>query len=229
MRTLIFFLFLLLLLLPLGCESVEKPEDPPEEEVVVEEEEKEEKENVAVIVNGIEITEEDLEKYIEDTVVYRAGEDLADEEIREEAIEEAIWTILEDQYFEEKGITVSEREISEELDFIISNHPDAETEEEFFEIMLTEGFTRREIERTLMYRIRAEKLGEIMAKDIEITEEQLFEYYKELEKKFEGKPLKPFEEIKDILRENLAKSLAEETIYDEIEKRREEAEIEIME
>ncbi len=226
MRTLIFFLLLFSLLLPLGCESVEEPPKEPIKEEEVVEEPKEEKENVAVIVNNEIITEEELEKYIEDTIVYRAGEGLSDEEIREEAIELAVITVSDNQFFSQKGIAVSEKEVQKELDSVVSAHPDAETKEEYFEIV---GMTRRDVERSLVFHISMRKLAEIMAREIKITEEQTLDHYKELEKKFEGLPIKPFEELEDEIKERLAKARAEEIIYNELDERWEEAEIEILE
>ncbi len=205
MRTLIVLLFLFSLLLPLGCESVEEPSEEPTEE------------NIAVIVNGVEVTEEELEKYMGDARVYKAGEGLSGKEIRETAIEMAIKTIIEDQYFEEKGITASEEEIEEELNSLVSDYPDVQS-----------NFTRRHIERMLIYRIMVRKLAKTMAESIEITEEEALQYYKEWRKEI-GEDLPPFEEMKDIIEKHLAENQAGVMIYDELEKRREEADVQIME
>ncbi len=187
--------------------------------------------DIVLVVNDTPVTERELGGYMREVSRDLFEENLSAKQIREHSIEQAIRTAIADDYFREKGITVSEEEVEEELFLYIGRHPSAETKEEYFELVAVEGFSRREIERRLLSDVRMKKLVEIMAKDIEITEEEALDYYKELEEREpeEGKVLKPLEEIEGLIKKNLAKARAREIIDDELDERREKAEVEILE
>ncbi len=214
MRTLIVLLFLFSLILPLGCESVEKPPEGPTEE----------KENVAVIVNGIEVTEEEVEMYAEEIARDRAEENLSAEEIKELAIGKAIRVVVINDYFEKQGETITEGEIEEGLLLRVEEEPGVETIEEYFEAMAVKGISREEIEREISLVIKIVKLIDLMMEDLE--EEDLRDYYEERKEEAEkqGITLRPFEKIEDI-----ADVYATEIVLKALDEHQEKAEIEIME
>ncbi len=187
---------------------------------------KETEDNIALVVNDTPVTERELEEYIREIARDRFRENLSREEIRDLAIEKAIEAMLMDEYFKEKGVVVLGEEIEEEFLLRIKDLPGAETEEEFFEIMARQGFSREEIERDIKISIKTDKLFDLLEKNIDITEEDLlqeYERYKETERM-----ILSYEVVKSILERNLTRSIAEEMIADELDERRERVDVEIM-
>ncbi len=218
MRALIVFLFLLFLVFPLGCESVEKH---PEEEIT---------ENIAVVVNGMPITEREVEGHIRGITRDRAEEGLSDEEIREVAIEVAIKRVILEECLDEKGIVVTEAEVEEVILSYVADRLDIETKEDYFEFMAMQGLDQREVMEKTKIVIALDRLFEEMAKDIDITDEVAYQHYEQNKEiaEGEGETFPPFEKVKDFLKEELAVLYGTIAALDELDERREKAKVEIL-
>ncbi len=208
-------LFAFLLLFSLGCESKEEVSIPAKEDVI------------ALVVNGTEITERELEDYIAEI----KDENLTEEETRELAIERAIREVILFSYFEKQGVTASEEEIEKELFSVIEETEGVETEEEYFDLVVMKGYSERKIRVELAASASMKKLTLLIAENIEVTEEEALSFYKEEEARLEAEgveeQLLPFEEIKDIVIEDIIVFHTLNRIREIITKERENAKVEI--
>ncbi len=233
MKTLLIFLLLFSFLFTLGCGGVTPEEslDEPSEEQSKEEKAEEiaggkqdeaEEVLIAVIVNSTPVTEKEIEMYMRTVALRRAEENLSSDRIREMATERAIREVIISDYFDEKELTVSEEEIEKELLSRINSHPEAETEEEYFEIMAMQGIDREQILKEAATTAKILKLVRIKME--ETTEEELLDYYAELaeEAKKQGIDLLPFEELEDI-----AEIYATRMVLGELDEYREKANIQL--
>jgi len=185
------------------------------------------KDSTVVIVNEKEITEEEIEAYAREVVRDRADENLSEEEIREDAIERAIrWAAIKN-YLEKKGVTASEKEVLAELSLRMLEEEGVETDEEYFDLMAKKGYSREEVERNIKMDIKIGKAFNLILQDIEVTEEEAYQYYKQLEE--EGADLVPFEEIKETAQEDVAHIMATDQLIRDFDKAREGVQVEIME
>ena len=182
-------------------------------------------------LNNIFITEEEIEMYEREISRDREEEGLSVEEIREAAIEKAIKEVVLDRYFKEKEITVSEEEKEEWLSSRIFTEDGVETEEEYFELMARRGISRAEVERKVVIDSKRSKAFNLIIRDIEVTEEEVFDYYlqRKEELEAEGASVASFEDVKGRAEAELRLILALEQLHKEIDEKRESLEIEILE
>jgi hypothetical protein len=191
----------------------------------------EEKNDIALVVNDMPVTEEKIERYIQEISRNHFEENLSSEEARELAIEKAIREVIMTTYFAQKGITISKEEFEEELLWRINRREGVETKEEYYEVMAMQGISQVEAEKDITITAKKEKLITLLMQDIEITEKELFELFsEELKKGGEDidKMLIPFGTIRDSVQEKRTREIAEEIMFNEIEQLQKEAEIEII-
>jgi len=183
--------------------------------------------SVVVIVDGKNITEEEIGTHMEEVTRDRAEENLSIEEIREAAIERAIRRVTLNSHFEEIGISVSEKEIEKAISSRIIAEDGVETEEEYFDLMARHGISRTKVKRDIGMDIKIDKFYLLIVQNVEVSEEEAFDFYKELEEK--GETLRPFEEIKEEIKDHLQEFIVTEEMIRILDDLRQQAEIEILE
>lgn len=131
--------------------------------------------------DGIEIKQEEVDTYIgfiksQDT----SGEVTLDEEqlndLQVSIIDSLIVTRLLEKYAEENNITLTDEEIEEQINLIISSY----TSEEDFENELKEGgIDRKFFERELKNQLLRNKIYNEVTADVIVTDKEIEQYYKD--------------------------------------------------
>lgn len=203
---------------------------------LTEEEKKLEEETVVLSVNGIPFTESEFEKIKEEVtrdLLKEGDSNLSPEKIRERAADMAARIVIRKEYFNEKGVTVSSEEIEDALMKVVANQPGVERKEEFFDLMKMSGIQPEEFERELIAEIKANKVRELLMREIEVEEEEIEEKYDHWKKaidhtnEIEGRniTLLPMDDIRDLIIDEIKKEKVEEILLKEYDDRREATEI----
>ncbi len=185
-------------------------------------------ENLAFFVNNNPVTEIEIESYIREIIRDNFTENISMEGAREMAIEKIVKIIITNDYFDSQGIFVTEEDFENELLSLIINQPGVETEEEYFDIMAMQGFSREEVERNTIMSLKMNKLIYHLSQDVYIDEENIFQKYEQYKNNSAGGMVLPLDMVEDIIKKELSEEIAEEKIIEEVEKLVREAEIKIV-
>ncbi len=149
--------------------------------------------DVAARVNGETISQSEIDEEIErmktEYPELFSGADAEGRELdyREQLLQSRIDQLLVTQAAEERGIDVSESDVDEYIDEIRSSFPD---EEDFQAQLEASGVTEEDLRRQAHDQLLVEQLVDEVSGDIEITDEDIQEYYEENISQFEKEAAK---------------------------------------
>jgi hypothetical protein len=182
-------------------------------------------EKIVLVVNGVEVTEKDIENYMREISRDRFEENLSYDEIRDYAIEDAIGFVVTGEYFKEKNIEISDEELDDEIREYILAEQGAETKEDFFRILERKGISRGEFLRNTILFLKNRKLTRIIAESIEVEEEDIVEKYDYYKNEFGDDNFPSYDLVKEFIEKELAHKIAFDVIVDELNDKGREAEI----
>ncbi len=175
-------------------------------------------ENIVLTIDEERITERDIEYYIREVSRDNFENDLSIEEIRSEAIDLAIMFVVVEKYYNKKNIHISKEEIENQIARYMAAQPGIDTKEDFFRLVEMKGYSREEFLRDTEYFLKNRKLAAIIAEDIDVSDEEALEKYMTYEKENSDSDFFPeFEDIKDIIKGEIAFSRAIDIITEEID------------
>jgi hypothetical protein len=161
-------------------------------------------------------------------------DDVSEEDIKEAAIDMATEQLIFVSYAKKLNISVTEKEIEDFYEEVISREQDIEDKEDLFAEWEKEGFDRFEMERQVRIYLLYDKIYEKYADETVITEEDLKKAYSDYVSWMEevGAPedegIMPYEEIKGELEDFIIQEKTLEELEKDIEKFRNESKIEIL-
>jgi FKBP-type peptidyl-prolyl cis-trans isomerase (trigger factor) len=179
-------------------------------------------------VNGVLITERDIDHYLREVSRDYFESDLTPEEIEEEAKRTAVALVVIEEYFDKKNIYISEDEIEKEIMNYVEQQPGAETKEDYFNIMEMRGYSRQEVIRNIELSLKNQKLEDLLAKDIVVDDKDIqerYEWYQQYYENDEDMEILPLEEVKELIRQEIAIEKAVDIITEELNQEGERAEI----
>ncbi|MFP4202363.1 MAG: SurA N-terminal domain-containing protein [Candidatus Acetothermia bacterium] len=195
-------------------------------------------------VNGESITQEELTQATQTQQIimslsqqYRtfaqflmtseAGENFL-EEYRKNVLDQLIDQTLAEQKVEEMGITVSEDDVQSEIDSIIEENEQFESEEDLDSYLQeNQKSSLDDFRSRIKESLRTEKLREEVTGEIDVTEEEVEEFYEQNKANYtdeEGNE-QPLSEVKDQVRSSLESQKQDEAYNEWLEEVREEADI----
>ncbi len=193
---------------------------------------KETVEDGVIRVNETEMSEKEfsmimnyMKERMQGEAMMRGEEAPGLELVREKAIEEAIEYLLLQEYIRESGVIAEEEEIEKFYNEIIGSDPSLETKEEFFTQLEKEGLDKEEVHERIILQLSVERILDMYAKEANITTEDVEKYYEELQEM--GADIPPFQEISEMLADDLIMTKAQEKLSLALEKEKEGADIEI--
>lgn len=188
--------------------------------------------SVAVRVNDTVFTYEEFEntsqQLVQEFEMY--GMEATEEEIKEEVIQRLIQQALLGQHVAEKDLQVSQEELNQQVNEIMAMLG-VQNEEELLEQLKMQGIeSMGEFKDLLTFEIGINKLIDLYSKDIDISEEQLKEFYDDYAQQMEEleQDVLLFEELKEDIRRELAYEEVTAILLSKIEELKEKAEIEIF-
>ncbi len=161
-------------------------------------------------------------------------EEVSEEEIKETAIDMAIEQLIFVSYAKKLNISVTEKEIEDFYEEIISREQDIEDKNQLFDEWEKEGFDRFEMERQVRIYLLYDKIYEKYAEETTTTEDDLQEAYNDYVSwmKEVGAPeddgIMPYDEIKGELEDFILQEKTLERLEKDIEEFRNESKIEIL-
>lgn len=160
--------------------------------------------------------------------------DVSEEDIKEAAIDMATEQLIFVSYAKKLNISVTEKEIQEFYEEIISREPDIENKEQLFAEWEKEGFDRHEMERQVKIYLLYDKIYEKYVEETTITEDDLKEAYNDYVSwmKEVGAPedegIMSYEEIKGELEDFIIQEKTLERLEKDIEEFRKESTIKVL-
>lgn len=184
-------------------------------------------------VDGTSITHEELENNVEEMkMMYQMqGQEITpdiENQLRQSVLNELISEILILNEAKQQGFEVSDEDIEEQYQAIVSQYED---EDQLTEILQQEGMTKQDLEEDISRQLTVQKFLDehtekaLEEEGIEVSEEDKKTLYEQLEE--QGQDLPDFEEIKPSLRENLIQEERQAIITQMVNELREDATIEI--
>lgn len=195
-----------------------------------------EEEGIILTVNGKGVSTKDFERYKQEVARDKVKEEesnISRKEINIGAIERATEITVQREYLSDNNIAVSDDEIKEQLRTLAIKEPGMETTEEFLDYQARRGYLRDEIERNIEFEIGNKKLLEKYTKEMEVPQEEIEERYDNYARRLSQVLIMDteppsLEGVEEGIRKNIAKELAIKKIEEEIEKRKKEAEVIIL-
>lgn len=208
-------------------------------------ENQENQQTVVATVNGEEITDQQLSEsaqvyqiimtlsqqfrnFAQFMMTSEAGNDFLTA-YREFVLDKLVEQEIQNQEMEELGIQVSEEDVQGEIDGIISNNDQFESEKDLEEYLQNNQNSNLDnLKSQIRESLRREKLREEVTGEVEVTEEEVNSYYDQNKEQFtdqEGNT-KPLEEVRDQVVETLEGQKTNEQWNNWLEEAKEEAEIE---
>ncbi len=183
-------------------------------------------EDPVMIVNGVFVDKKDFLEYKREAFRDNFENNLSEEELREEAQRKAIYYVVTQEYFNEKGISLTPNEIENGIMEYVLREPNAETRAEYFNIMEARGYSEEERVRDITLLLKTQKLIDVMAQDIVVDEEDIIAKYEEYENMdYERYTLLPFEDARDMIEKEIVSGIALSIIAQELNEKGEQAKI----
>lgn len=136
---------------------------------------------------------------------------------------------LQNQKMDELGITVSEDEVQGEIDKIIENNDQFKDQKSLEDYLKNnQNMSMDDLKKTIKESLRRQKLREQVTGDISVSEEEISSFYETNKSSYtdqEGN-VKPLEEVREQIRENLLGQKRNELWANWLEEAKEEADIE---
>lgn len=131
------------------------------------------------------------------------------------------------QKAEEIGIDVSEEEIEKRLNGIIEATEDVDNREELLSDLKRDRRNLNDLKKEIYRRIIREKLRRKVVEGVEVSTKDIEEFYEENRKTFRDArdKIKPFEEVRDLIRERLIGRKKRETWKEWLKGAKEEANV----
>lgn len=136
--------------------------------------------NVNVLkINDTVFTEKEVQEAVKG--VFRDWEregkiSFSEEKAREEAIKKLRRVVVAEEYFNDKGVSLSDEEIESAYNQVVERRVGVNTKEEYFRVMSLEGFSKEELERNIIFEIKYNKRVLSLSESIEISEEDFEDY-----------------------------------------------------
>ncbi len=200
---------------------------------------------VVATVNGEEITDQQLSQsaqvyqiimtlsqqfrnFAQFMMTSEAGNNFLTE-YRKYVLDRMIEQKLQDQKMEELGIQVSEEDVQAEIDGIISNNDQFESEQDLEDYLKNNQNSNLDnLKSQIRGSLRREKLREEVTGEVNVTDEEISSYYEQNKGNYtdqEGNT-KPLEEVRDQITQTLKGQKRNEQWNNWLEEAKEEAEIE---
>jgi len=193
-----------------------------------ESDEQEEKQDYVLSVNGTGFTGEQVEKYKSEVArnLLRQGEsDVSEERILDDAVKRITREVVSKNYYREKGVSVSQNEVEDIIRGYVSEYPGVERQDDFFRTMEMRGYKKEEIIRGTELLVSHDKAIFKLSQEMEITEDDVKEEYNKYVEMYDGEDVLPLEDIYEDFLEAVLYQRADDNILQELEKRKEGAEI----
>lgn len=173
-------------------------------------------------VNGEEITKEELvqrariyhvfvvlgqvPKFARFLMTTEAGQEALDR-YRAYVLEKLIEERLQFQKAKELGIAVAEEEIEKKIDSILKHNEKIEDKSDLAAKLESDYRSMEELRREIESNLLQDKLKERVTKDVQVKKQEMINYYEKNKDSFKDKEgnLKPFQEVKAKIREDLKK------------------------
>ncbi|MBS3765599.1 SurA N-terminal domain-containing protein [Candidatus Bipolaricaulota bacterium] len=200
---------------------------------------------VVATVNGEEITDQQLSQsaqvyqiimtlsqqfrnFAQFMMTSEAGNNFLTE-YRKYVLDRMIEQKLQDQKMEELGIQVSKEDVQAEIDGIISNNDQFESEQDLEDYLKNNQNSNLDnLKSQIRGSLRREKLREEVTGEVNVTDEEISSYYEQNKGNYtdqEGN-VKPLEEVRDQITQTLKGQKRNEQWNNWLEEAKEEAEIE---
>lgn len=200
---------------------------------------------VVATVNGVEITGQELSQrtqiypiimtlsrqyrsFAQFLMTSEAGSEFLTE-YREYVLDLLIEQELQNQKMDELGITASEEEVQGEIDKIIENNDQFKDQQSLEDYLKNnQNMSMEDLKNTIRESLKRGKLREEVTGDISVSEEEITSFYETNKSSYtdqEGN-VKPLEEVRDQIKENLLGQKKNEVWASWLEEAKEEAEIE---
>ncbi len=200
---------------------------------------------VVATVNGVEITSQELSQrtqiypiimtlsrqyrsFAQFLMTSEAGSEFLTE-YREYVLDLLIEQELQNQKMDELGITASEEEVQGEIDKIIENNDQFKDQQSLEDYLKNnQNMSMEDLKNTIRESLKRGKLREEATGDISVSEEEITSFYETNKSSYtdqEGN-VKPLEEVRDQIKENLLGQKKNEVWASWLEEAKEEAEIE---
>lgn len=200
---------------------------------------------VVATVNGSDITQQELSQsaqvypiimtlsrqfrsFAQFMMTSEAGNEFLTE-YRKYALDQLIDQELQQQKIEELGIEVSEEEVQEQIDSIISNNDQFEDEKSLEEYLKNnQNMSLDSLKSRIKESIRQQKLRDEVTGNVEVTEEEITSFYEENKESYKDQEgnVKSLDEVSDQIEGTLKSQKSNEAWSEWLEQEREEAEIE---
>lgn len=216
---------LLLAVFLVACGDKEESSEPKVEQeegqtVEISDEEKVPDKDVVAVVNGEDVTGKSYNLVYAQLKLFssQGGDELDEDEIKTATIESLIDRAVLLQHARDEGIEVTDDDATKELDTIKSENEDGLTSllEQFQ--MSEDGFKEQ-----LKFELTLNEFKEKNI-DVEVTDEEVEEIYKETKK--ENEEIPELDEIKDQLKGNIKEQKTNEALQKTIDEIREKAKVE---
>lgn len=208
-------------------ETAEQPEMPePDLEDVP---------DVVAEVNGEEISKEEFETaYVqqfqqEAAQAQVSGQEVDQAELKERIAESLVSQRLLVQQTEESNIEATDEEVEETLTALAEQNGLASSEE-FLTALEEQGLSEEEVMEQVASQVKVDKLIAEKSGDIEVSEEELQEFYdqmKEQQKEMDGEELPPLEDIKSEVETQIMQQKENEAVQALLAELRESADVTI--
>jgi hypothetical protein len=188
--------------------------------------------NTALIVSGEEYSKADFNSLIDKTASQYEmyGMETTKKDLKDQAVEQAVQEILLAELAENKGVEVTDEDVQEFTEELISMYGAAD-EEELVTMLKEQGLKdKEEMDGLFRKQVEIDKLIEIYSEDIEVTEDEVENYYQTYKEQAEssGQEVPALEEVREDIKLSLIQERATQLILEEIEKMKEDAEIEVL-
>jgi len=200
---------------------------------------------VVATVNGSDITQQELSQsaqvypiimtlsrqfrsFAQFMMTSEAGNEFLTE-YRKYVLDQLIDQELQQQKIEDLGIEVSEEEVQEQIDSIISNNDQFEDEKSLEEYLKNnQNMSLDSLKSRIKESIRQQKLRDEVTGNVEVTEEEITSFYEENKESYKDQEgnVKSLDEVSDQIEGTLKSQKSNEAWSEWLEQEREEAEIE---
>jgi len=208
-------------------DNKEEAGQAPMEDMEMTDEEKMKDDEVVVKINGQDVTGEQYNEIYPQFKMQASagGQEVEQEQLKDQTIESLINQELLKQDVEEKGEKVPEEEIDEQIEEMKS-----QGEEQYEALLEQNGLTEETLRDEVAFMLKFEKYAEAEFTDIEPTDEEAEELYDQLKAQGQGQDqeLPEFEEIKDQIKAQIEQDKTNEQAQERVDELKEKADIKTM-
>jgi parvulin-like peptidyl-prolyl isomerase len=185
--------------------------------------------DVVAVVNGEEITGEEFGVQFKQAKEAYSEEDseFNEEQLKEYVLDQIISSVLLKQEAENKGFTVDESEIQEEIDFIVQSGGGQEVfEGALAESGISEEMLRKDIKNQIL--VNDYIVSEFPEEEVSVTDEEILALYDSYSQTVTEGEMPSFGDVEGELRAEIIQQKRSDMITSLISSLREEAEVEVL-